>query len=65
MKNLFKKIIAICLLIIVVQITNAQTGGPGPSVPTPPAVGAPIDGISGLIMMGLAAIFGKKFIDKK
>ena len=59
MKNSYKKIIAICLLIVVVQISYAQTGGPGP------ATGAPIDGISGLIMMGLAAIFGKKFINKK
>jgi len=60
-----KKVIVLAILLIAINTVVAQTGGPGPSVPTPPAVGAPIDGISGLIMMGLAAIFGKKFIDKK
>ncbi|MFT4970628.1 MAG: hypothetical protein ACI9O4_002389, partial [Chitinophagales bacterium] len=34
------------------------TGGPGP------ASGVPIDGLSGILLMAAAAIFGKKIKDK-
>ncbi len=59
MKNL-KYIILLIILLTITQGINAQTGGPGPAG----ATGVPIDGLSGILMMAAAAIFGKKFIDK-
>lgn len=59
MKNIKYILILIVLLTLTLSV-NAQTGGPGPA-PT----GAPIDGLSGILLMAAAAIFGKKFKDKK
>ena len=62
MKNT-KTILLLTIILLVSANLYAQTGGPGPPPPTP--TGVPIDGLSGLIMMGLAAIFGKKFMKKE
>ncbi|MCB0510387.1 MAG: hypothetical protein H6579_00650 [Chitinophagales bacterium] len=59
MKNL-KHIFVLVLLLSLTFGLSAQTGGPGPA-PT----GAPIDGLSGILLMAAAAIFGKKLKDKK
>ena len=51
--------IAFILVMIVAQVAIAQPPPPGP------ATGAPIDGLSGILMMIGAALFGKKFFNKK
>lgn len=59
MKNL-KHILTLIVLLTITSTLFAQTGGPGPA-PT----GAPIDGLSGILVMAAAAIFGKKLKDRK
>ena len=44
------------------QVLFAQP--PPPPPPPPPPVGAPIDGLSGILLMAGAAFFGKKFLKK-
>ncbi|MFT5072238.1 MAG: hypothetical protein ACI8V8_002212 [Chitinophagales bacterium] len=58
MKNI-KYILILIALVFISSNIYAQTGGPGP------ASGVPIDGLSGILLMAAAAIFGKKIMDKK
>jgi hypothetical protein len=63
MKNI-KYILILITILFISSSLYAQTGGPGPPPPTPPATGVPIDGLSGILLMAAAAIFGKKFMNK-
>jgi|AntAceMinimDraft_5_1070358.scaffolds.fasta_scaffold436476_1 hypothetical protein len=57
MKNI-KYILILITILFISSNLFAQTGGPGQ------ATGVPIDGLSGILLMAAAAIFGKKFMNK-
>jgi hypothetical protein len=59
MKNInIKFVLTFAIILAISTLASAQTGGPGP------ATGVPIDGLSGILLMAAAAIFGKKFMNK-
>ena len=49
------------MMALVVMAGDVMAAGP----PPPPAAGIPIDGVSGILVMIAAALFGKKYFDKK
>lgn len=65
--SIIKHTVILILLLTISQLALAQTGGPGPPPlpPVPPATGAPIDGLSGVLIMIASALFGKKYFNKE
>ena len=57
-----KRIALLSTLLVLLALTNDLMAAGGPP-PTPS--GIPIDGVSGILVMIGAALFGKQYFDKK